>query len=362
MASLRNALIGLPYPGNTAAAFQSWTLDSTSAKVGFVFHAEEDATITHVGFRYTLRTGTPPTYKAGLQGVSVSTGYPDGTYLGGGSPASGTFTPPADTSWDATWVWIALDNSIAVTRGQVLGLVVEHSAGTCDASNKSSITFTVSSGESSMPYSIYGTWGRVTNYSVFGYKSASKVYGYPCVTSIDGTERQSDTTPDEFGLKFNLDSDICSTFTVSGVEGTFNYAAGATTLMTLYDSANTVLQQVTLDHDQMGTAGGRNGRLMFDESTLTTLNAGSLYRLTFSPQSTTAGWMEYSHDFESDAGALAVPWGGQMCFTSRVDAGSWTDDESKRPIFGLLLGAMSKGSGGSTNVGNRIGPGALIRN
>ena len=57
----------------------------------------EADTLTTGCFLYGLRTGTPPTYRAALEAVGTD-GTPDGTALGGGSPASVTFTPALSLS------------------------------------------------------------------------------------------------------------------------------------------------------------------------------------------------------------------------------------------------------------------------
>src|SRR5690349_18160435 len=92
-------------------SFYNQVIDSGGASIDRIAHVLQlpADTWTHVGFRYGARTGTPVQHKTGLQTPDAS-GNPDGTYLGGGSPASGTFTPPADATWDGTWQWVALAN------------------------------------------------------------------------------------------------------------------------------------------------------------------------------------------------------------------------------------------------------------
>src|SRR5688572_26797065 len=167
------------------AAFQTATnvsLDASNDGVGWVFQANSADAITHLGFRYGARTGTPPTYRISLQSPTAAGGLPDGTVLGGGSPASGTFTPPADATWDGTWQWVALTNSYTPSRGQLLVSAIEHSSGTVDGSNFSSFTRQVTGFrmDDGFPYSCIltaGTWAKSTM-PCFGYRTANGRYGY----------------------------------------------------------------------------------------------------------------------------------------------------------------------------------------
>src|SRR3990167_2686468 len=114
MADARFARFLDPFPLTSAAggsiSANNQGLTSSGHKLGQCFYPQLIDTITHLGFRYGLRTGTPPTYRVSLQALGGAA-KPTGTVLGGGSPASATFTPPADTTWDTTWQWVALTNS-----------------------------------------------------------------------------------------------------------------------------------------------------------------------------------------------------------------------------------------------------------
>src|SRR5438105_4685448 len=107
MADAKYLLINPGYQVGSSYVPTSFALDQTTDQIEYIFQAAEAITITRLGFRYGTRTGTPPTYQVSLQGVD-GTGVPDGTVKGGGSPASATFTPPADATWDATWRWVTL--------------------------------------------------------------------------------------------------------------------------------------------------------------------------------------------------------------------------------------------------------------
>src|SRR5262245_6559267 len=105
--------------------FGTLALNQSTDTMEFIWDSYDNGlVISRLGFRYGTRTGTPPTYRISLQGVDGS-GLPDGTIKGGGSPASATFTPPADTSWNSTWQWINLSNTYTTAnRGEKLATVI----------------------------------------------------------------------------------------------------------------------------------------------------------------------------------------------------------------------------------------------
>jgi len=180
-------LFGGPVWGfTTSATYSTHPVDASNEGVLWVFQAETADAITHIGFRYSLRTGTPPTYRVSLQGVSGATGFNDGTVKGGGTPASKTFTPHASTAWDGTVQWIALDTSYTPTRGEGLCAVIEYSSGTINGSNNSTFSYQIANGpfgdNSSFPYSAIntgGTWARAIRNVIFGIGTAASRYGYP---------------------------------------------------------------------------------------------------------------------------------------------------------------------------------------
>lgn len=328
--------------------------DATTDQSEFIFRAPEPITITKLGYRYGLRALTPPTFKISLQGVDAS-GNPDGTIKGGASPASATFTPPADTTWDNTWRWQTLDNSYTCTRGEALAVVIAYSSGTVSATNNSSFGNTQSATGVSLwglPYAIQNNAGTRTKQvlmPLFGYASASKVYGYP-LSALYAPATGLNTTPDEIALAFNLDSGYGSTFQVAGVRLLWTQAAATSLRLQLY-TGTTVLQSLaSFDCDQTGGAGlTRYVEVYFGDSTLSTLNFGSTYRVGLRPnEATTQTFRGITCAAAADLEAYA---GGQQFYLStRTDDGAWTDDTASRPFIDLILADVTKPSGGGLLV------------
>lgn len=361
MADANLITIGMPLRVNAISSFQGFALNQTTDKMEIIFQAPEAATVTKLAFRYASRTGTPPTYKISLQGVD-SSGNPDGTIKGGGTPASKTFTPPADATWNNTWREQTLDNSYACARGEFLAFVIEYSSGTVDGSNNSTFTITNSMTPGmGFPYAIQNDAGsrtRQANVPAFAYLSSSKTYGCPMVTTLS----QSITTTTEAAIKFALTSGIASTFKVVGARFHGSLDVTQTLTMTLYDGGNagdtTPLQTVTLDTDA-ARASATNAffDLYFDEVTLSTLTVGNSYRLSL----VVSGGTNSLNGFGVNAVGDWSAWsGGSMFGLSTRTGGNWTDTTTSRPFIDLILADLTGGSSGS-GIAGLIGSGGLIR-
>lgn len=334
--------------------FVNFSLDASTDTLEVMFQAREACTITHIGFRYGVRTGTPPTYIASLQSVSATTGLPAGI-LGGGSPASVTFTPPADTTWNGTWQWVTLANSYTCTRGEILAIVIAYSAGTINGSNFSSFTMTLNwNCRKRWPTAVQNNAGvragGDNNLPVWGYKSSTTTYGCPIKAAPTDTF-SSNTTPDEKGILFTLPAGYAATFKILGVDVGINLAAaGGTFTLKLYDTdGTTVLQTLPVDVDQLDRAqnlGGQVFTLIFDETTLSTLTFGSAYRVTLEATSVGLSLAITALQVDASNDRTAFSGGTQFQLTQRTDAGAWTEDATQRPMIGLILDDLTEPSGG----------------
>lgn len=363
MADALELAIGAPCDVMVSAsgtpAFTTFQLDANNDAVEFIFQADEADTITHLGFRYGARTGTPPTYRISLQGVDAS-GFPDGTIKGGGSPASATFTPPASTAWDGTWQWVALSNAYTCTRGELLAMVIDYSSGTIDGSNRSSFTVLVTmfSDRTMFPYSIQNAATVRTKQQAcppFGYKSSTHIYGIPIETTV-ATTFTNGSTPDERGLFFEIPTDWCSTYKVVGMQwrGTSQSAAG-TVLIQLLQTDGTVLQDVTMDSDQTAAnaANSATHRARFNESSLATLTAGTRYYLTIAPQENVAvGIHFFGVDTADEWEPFPLSW--RCGYVHRTNGASTTEDELQRPVINLVLAELTPPAGGTDPVGRLV--------
>jgi hypothetical protein len=356
MSAAKQLRVGFPFDPASSPGFTTFTLDASTDAMEFIFQAPESIVITKLGFRYGARTGTPPTFKISLQGVDGS-GNPDGTIKGGGSPASATFTPPASTAWDGTWQWVTLANSYTCARGELLALVIKFDSGTIDGSNNSSFTELVNAGSEAQgfPYAIQNNAGARTKrplLPVYGYASSTTAYGNPCETAIAKAVFGSTDNPDEVGMTFNLPAGWGDTYKVVGVRFLISPNAGSTLDVTIYDTdGSTVLQRVAYDTDH-GTTSTAQYEILFDEATLSTLNFGSTYRVSVAPAGTIT---LYGLQVDAAADWDAWPGGQDFAYSTRVDAGAWTQDATKRLLLELILADVTEpagGGGGSTRLVN----------
>lgn len=325
------------WQGGTASAVTNFALNQNTDQLEFVMQCPEDMTITRIGIRQGTITGASPVYIASIQGVD-NTGIPDGTIKGGGTPASATFTPTSGNN--NTFIWVTLANSYAAVRGELISAVIAYSSGTIDGSNF--VSFAVTSavnGTPGRPYGIQndnGTRTRVSTTALFGVGTASTVYGYPCNVAT-GTSHSSASSPDEYALRLNIPTTICSTYKIRGAVWYGTTAATGAYDVKLYDTdGTTVLQQVSVDTDQdQSSAGSRRREIYFDETTLSTLNAGSNYRLSILPTtgSLTMNRLSVLNSDEFDA----FPYGTWATSSTRTDAGAWTDSSLARNAINPII-------------------------
>lgn len=342
VADFKSYPLGGPVGGGmgVTAVQTAFTLDQTTDAMEWIFPADEAVALTRLGFRYGVRTGTPPTYKASLQGVDAA-GNPDGTIKGGGSPAAVTFTPPASAAWDGTFQSVTLANSYTPANpGEMLAMVIAYDSGTVDASNKSSFSNRCDGGVYGLPYAIEnnaGTRARAGGLPIFAYGSATKWYGHPLQNVTVTPLFNSGSTPDEYAAKFTLPTTFVATYTLKGIRlmGQSPVAAGSMKV-NLYD-ATTVIATATLDQDYFQSSGGtREMTFLFQDVTRPTLTAGNTYRIGFQPQGAQnigVNRMQVANAAEWDA----WPGGQDWAVSTRTDAGAWTDVLTDRIICDLLI-------------------------
>jgi hypothetical protein len=355
-ASIHHRILG-PVPfwygsGHPLLTVGNATLDASNDGTGAVFRASDENAITHLGFRYHQRVGTPPTYIIGLEGVSTTTGLPDGTYVGGGSPASGTFTPPADTTWDATWQWVALSNAYTPSRNEVLALTIRHSSGSVDGSNHGIFTRADSNFNLNQPYALAltaGTWALSANAPVFGVRTASSRYG-SIIKGVYST-RSASTAGHRQAMAFTLPSGHGDTFKVRGMRfyGSLAAAGGKTPLFELWDGSGVLssgTNSVDADINSSVSTSVRSHELYL-AGTLPTLSYGTKYYIGLEVVDAVNAGVQLGGIQLASADDLAAFPGGSNVHLATFDGSSWTDDTTVRPAAELILEDITEPAGGS---------------
>ncbi len=338
-----------PDAGGGNFNFVASTISSSTSKAETVFRARESATITHWGYRCNAITGTSPLIKCGFQGVGTD-GNPDGTYLGGGSPASAVFAPSALGHTAANWYWITLDNPIAVNAGDRISWVAEYDSGTVDGSNNIAISSTISTGSLyRFPFAIVnasGTRTRQAGLPVYGYKSSSKSYGNPMKTSSGNTSFSSASNPNEYALAFQIPTTFGTTFTIRSFCVDAGLTVGHTVRFSLYSGTNTTPIIFTdLDTDLNSSSSSGTYMVSFT-GVLPTLQTNTIYRLSMAPQDSTSQSIKTITQ-DTSADWTAYP-GSTTCWLSTRNGGSWTDDLTRRPVFSVILSDLVTPVGNST--------------
>jgi len=351
MADAKHARIGMPWGDPfDSPGYMSFAVDGETDALEWIVQVDETGpTITKLGFRYTLRTGTPPTYRISIQGVDAS-GNPDGTVKGGGTPASATFTPPADATWDGTWQWVTLANSYNSAPGEMLAFVIDWSSGTVDGSNNSSFTRGINNTSSLSPFAIQNAAtvrSRQSNIPIFGYASADAVFGRP-IETLTTVAISDGGSPDEAAILFTLPAGWGNTFQVKGAEFFCRFVTAAKTVrFTLYDTdGSTVLQSVDRDSDVIrSNSSNAIAEIQFDDA-LSTLNFGSTYRLSVKVVDATGSINLHYMDVDAAGDMAAHDWGTAFTYSSREDAGAWTDLATRRLLARLILQDITEPVGG----------------
>ncbi len=332
MADVKQALYGQDAFWGRTVAFGANTLDASGERIAYVYSISEAATLTHAGFRYGVRTGTPPTYRISLQSLDA-TGLPSSTVLGGGSAASATFTPPADATWNSTWQWIALDNSLAVARGDLICIVIEYSSGTINAGNSSSFTrHATQQSSNGIPYSLThdgASWTKqAASGIVAGVKSASKTFGYPWESFTNATVT---TNGHKLAMKLTRPAGAGDTFTIVGLRFNGRVNASGTYVVGVWNAAGTAQQSVTLDSDAQAAPAASDCafEVFFSDVSLTALSYGTTYYCGIQHDGVTVGLTTI--DYDSSAEMTASHGGGDCCLSTWSGA-SWADTDNKRPI------------------------------
>lgn len=327
----------IPHPylkGASGPSLQDMLIDASTEKAAGVFMAPKTGTISKVGFlTKTVTTGV--TVDVRLETVSLVNGDPTGTLLGTNSNGTQVILDADDDTWFTT----TLTTGVAVTKGDLLAVVIANAgAGNMNIANASIDR------PSNFPYTDLFTaaWVKDVDIPVFSLEYDDGSYAHsPGVWPISakpGTSFNTSSSPDERGLIFQMPFP----FRVTGCWHHADIDAAAD--LVLYDSdGTTALETVSLDKDvRIGTS-PRIFFLLFSGEQ--SLSANTNYRLVLKPTTTTN---IRSEAFDVDAAAIMDAFEGGQKFhhTERTDAGAWTETTTRRPFMGLIIDGFDDATGG----------------
>lgn len=335
----------------STAALTTFTLNGTAGTIQLnnVFRAEEDCTITAVGFVQSTLTGTPGTLRVGIQSINTG-GTMTGTWLASGN-GYGDYS-----SWNSgdngKYIIVTLGTSVTLARGDIAGLALKpQSVGTWDASNNITVGYYVEqSNQIASPYVVTGTNSRpsAARLSNLFMRSSTRSYLFP-YESFHEWEIDSDSTPAEIGAKFIIPAGVCDSFKINGIGLNFDAVSSSGFDITLYEgTSRTVLQSITVDSDQLSTGGSANGLHMiyFDEATLSSLTAGTTYRVMVTATSTTSAGKLRSTVIPTANDVTAYIGADATFHYTEWDGSSYTDVTTRLPHITLLISDITEPAGG----------------
>ena len=347
--------------------------------VAAVFYMPVDDTITTVGFVNGSVNGTATsigddTYTISLQGLTTG-GVPDGTILGGGTPASATFPQSGQaggvTLGTTTSHILTLANSIALQGGTKYALVIQHTGAT-DATNYINPNYVNGVlNATCMPYVATANstpvWTRAAGPPLYWFiRSASMTYLYPFIA----VAAQTVGTTTEKGFTFSRPSGYgtSNTYGVIGVRtSTSAVGGGQTVTCNLYSNpggSNPTILQTTgqLDSDHFMTTVNRSLEFIFPEDTLAALVPGTTYAIGFS--CTNAASASISTWTLPDANSRSAYGWGALTYCTRTLASAYPPDNSDGAFAEttttlvdaeLILGAFTAASPGGLRLAGHGG-------
>jgi hypothetical protein len=345
MKGLQFNLTGNDVWGYVFHGFNTLSFTATNQQYSVILRAAEDATITHVGFNFNTRTGSPGDFSFRLNSVDAS-GNPS-TTLGSATIASSSVTYGGASG---SLYWGALSSSVSVTRGQILACTVIATTGTWDGSNNVTLNYQLNnSGEahgnrSTFPYATRGS-ARQTGV-IGGMRSSTTAYGYP-IQSL-GVDTYSFTST-RYGTRFTIPSNMGSSVRLAG----FRFRASANTgsnydvkIGSISGSTVTEIYSLNIDTDQQtNTAEGYTHDHVFP--TPQTLTAGSEYVIGIMAGFDNVQYGNIKLTSAIDRTAFAHPLYGTVKSGSWTSAGAWTDDDTRlymiNPYFDLVNAAAGGG-------------------
>jgi hypothetical protein len=330
--------------GVASPAVTAVLLDAANEYCGMVLRAPKAGTIKKVLFLTgTVTTGA--TLDVTIEGVSATTGGPDGTPLTDGTTTCVVADPDDDVQKTATFA-----TGPTVTEGQLIAVKIANPAASAGTLNINANTSSLASVYLPYSFTALTALSKVRNAPLIGLEYSDGSYAFHPnvlpVLSFTSETFNSGTTPDEIGLKFSLPFP----YRVRGVWWIATQIGSSSVVVTLYDSdGSTVLESVTVDTEQVQTTSAGLKYLYFTAKY--DLDASTSYRATLTNSSgsnVTFGGFEISAAAQMDA----FECGQNFHRTERTDSGAWTDTTTKRPWMGLLVSAFDDGAsvGGGTTI------------
>lgn len=305
-------------------------IDAAGEKAAVVLNAPATGTISKVGFRVNA---VPSAGNADvrLETVDLTTGDPTGTLLGTNTNATQAI------SGANTWYTTTLTAGATVTREDLFAVVIVNSTGQYNIAYQNG-----SWGYSGFPYvdHLTAAWAKITvggpqlalEYNDGSYSQIMNILPQPTPSLIS---LNNGSTPDEIGAKFTLPVGMRA----SGIYVSIDVDEAVD--LVLYDAASTALATVSLDKDLRMTNTASYQARRFP--TAVSLAANATYRVAVKPTTATNVGVPVT-DVPSAAFMGAMPGGVDWVYTSRTDAGAWSETTTRYAPIGLIIDGIDRKS------------------
>lgn len=335
--ALQNLGAIIPWPNislsfGTVVGLAGWaTLDAAGEYGAVCIAAREDMTISHVGFRPGMVSGSG-TVDIRIETVDSGTGLPTGTlWAANTNIAGGALTT-------STWSLQALTAAASISRGQTFAVKIAFNSGT-------SVVVSGWSGYSpvsNLPYQVINagspTKDRIANPPFLALGSSSSAFysvGHFVATTTVSNTTFNNTSSAKRGLRFQVPFK-CRCVGLRTYLGT---STGDLNIIMMDDSGTELSSTSTARaHAQTGASTGATYSIPFDNPV--TLTPGVWYRAVLEPTSATNIGLSYftmpSADYIS-----GTPFGANAQYTEY--AGSWTDYNDRVPMIDLLVDQLDDG-------------------
>ena len=344
MTAVSNLLWGPAAIGLSTApsgAVSGFSLNDADNAAAWCFCVPKDGTVTDLGFYVTGITGTAPAYNVALV-TQDSSGRPTTTAYGGGT--NPTYTPAGG----AGWKWVAMTSNATVAAGDFVALHIYPTGSAPNGSNFMAVVATaaITNHAETLQWSVAWTVAAGQPPMAIRYSDGS-VFGLAISSNTTYVQIRQNTTPDEVGCKFTVPAQMtCYGARFNAAGGLWGTAATADVI--LYDGSNNALASCSIS-DKDYVTGSNTVNVFWDG---VTLSANTTYRVVVRPGVGTNGDIYFTkYALESTAAKGFFPDGANWQYTSRTDAGAWSDTSTDVPFMALWISDITfiqgSGSGGA---------------
>lgn len=331
-------------PAQFSVATAPLTIDASGERVAYRMLIGRSGTITKIGF-YVGTVTTPQVLKVELQTVSLTTGEPTDTLYGGS--AKGTIASPVLN----TYYEVTLGTAATAVAGNYVAVVIEFDSTIGNLQTRHVITGAVvdNTGHPNVMFRTGGAWAIETEswpICRFVYSGSPDIYdSNMCFPINECFEHSPGGGTAQMGLKFTMPF----TARLAGVY--LSYRPRGDNLMKLLDSANGLIDSVSLDENVWGSTTSMRWTFI-PLSAPRILTKGATYRYITQATGATAQFL-YGLRFLNN-NILGAWTAKDAIYSHRVDTSSaWTDETTYAPFLQLMFDQID--SGGLLNHPGMVG-------